>query len=105
MFNVRSYDYLTSKIKIPSPESLYHLVAVEVYEKDRRIPNASSRIKLPDVPTDNPNWYCPEILIFYLSLPTEAPSLGFSSKLKSNNGLMQAVVMRMRGLVLYLFIC
>ena len=87
MFNVRSYDYLTSKIKIPSQESLYNLFAVDIYETDRRVPNISSRIKLPDMPTDNPDWYCPEILIFYLSLPTEAPSLGFSSSSDEDAGM------------------
>lgn len=87
LFQVRSHDYLISKIKVPSPESLYDLFAVDLFETDRRLANISSLVKLPtDLPKDNPDWNCPEILIFYLSLPTEAPSLGFSSSSDEDAG-------------------
>merc|ERR1711862_18242 len=88
MFQVRSHDYLPSKIKIPSPESLYDLYNVDIYESDKRIPNISSRIQLPDNNTSNCWNYCPDMLIFYLSLPTEAPSLGFSHNVDDGLGIL-----------------
>merc|ERR1711862_164645 len=56
------------------------------YESDKRIPNVSSRIQLPDN-TSNCWNYCPDMLIFYLSLPTEAPSLGFSHNVDDGLGI------------------
>jgi hypothetical protein len=83
---VRSIGYITSKKKIPSPGSLYECIAVDVLDGDRRIPDIGVKVNLDHVLipgkeliNQHKTWVSPEVFVVSVSLPTEAPRLGWAT--------------------------
>lgn len=98
---VRSTGYITSKKKIPSPGSLYDCIAVDVLDGDRRIPDIGVKVNLENVLipekelTDlDKTWVSPEVFVISVSLPTEAPRLGWATD--DGAGIILIAYMRMK---------
>jgi hypothetical protein len=98
---VRSIGYITRKKKIPSPGSLYECIAVDVLRCERRIPKIGLKVKLDKVLSSrkellgvNKTWFSPELFVVSVTLPTEAPTLGWSTN--DGAGLTLVAYMKMR---------
>jgi len=73
MFQVRSRDYLSTRIKIPCPDCLYDLVAVDCVTSNGRIPDFPSRVKFPEELIDKERkWHSPDIMVISFNMPKEA---------------------------------
>lgn len=84
--SVRGADYMTSKVKIPSPGTLYELVELDGFEVDQQLYEISAKVKLPqslqkikDMKDASKTWVAPDILVVSISLPMSAPKLGRSN--------------------------
>lgn len=77
---VRSHGYLKTKKKIPSPNSLYEVFNVEIFDSDKRVPEMVSKVTLPKIDFDDDDingevrWKAPDIFVTSLAIPTEEPS-------------------------------
>lgn len=77
---VRSKNYLQSRIKAPSPGELYECIHVDFIESSSRIPNVSGRLHIPTIHDDEEQvdhehaWYAPEVFVVSLVLPA-APTM------------------------------
>jgi len=78
---VRSHGYLTTKVKIGSPGSLYECSQMDVFESPSRYRDVAPRVKLPKLsypldPGELKTWKAPDHFIVSLALPTDPPKLG-----------------------------
>ena len=98
---VRSMGYGTTKKKIPSPGSLYECVAVDVLACDQRIPNIGLKVNLEKISSSNEvsdfnkTWVSPDLFVVSVSLPTEAPKLGWATD--DGAGITLVAYMKMRN--------
>eukprot|EP00977_Amphora_coffeiformis_P017163 scaffold5479_cov199-Amphora_coffeaeformis.AAC.102 len=93
---VRSANYVHDKVKVPSPGELYECVYVDFLESADRIPNVSSRVRIPteqmgggggraeeeNLRTENFRnhpWHAPDVFVLSLSLPVAPYVLGNNS--------------------------
>ncbi len=81
IIQVRGAGYLADKKKVPSPMSLYELVAVDGFDSDVHMLDVGTRFELPEVKCDYKEalWRAPNILVISFALPTSAPTIGKSS--------------------------
>ena len=82
---VRSRTYLKDRLKIASDDPLYELLDCDVFVSSCAASNFSSRIdlaKLQVKPANIP--HVPDILIFSLSLPLDAPKLSFGASVDTS---------------------
>ena len=82
LYQVRRHDYLKSKIKIPSMDSLYYLWKVDLLRCNKRVDHFSSHLELPEeivASAAGNKWTAPEIFMISLNLPTDPPTLTGSS--------------------------
>lgn len=78
LYQVRRHDYLTSRIKIPSMDSLYDLWKVDLLQCNKRVDHFSSHIQLPEEIINSAStnkWTAPEIFMISLNFPTDPPTL------------------------------
>ena len=67
---VRGADYLQSRKKVPSLESLYECAQVDFLEAPSRVRDISSRVQLPEASRER-EWHVPDVFVVTLSLPTD----------------------------------
>ena len=78
---VRSVGYMSSRVKIPSPNELYECVAVDIYSSNKRLPSFGNRVDISSLlsssklVTEKTKIYCPDIFIVTIAIPTEQPKL------------------------------
>lgn len=97
---VRSHGYLTTKKKIPAPDSLYEVIAVEICQSETQIRRFVEKIILP--PSSLPivddkserTWISPDIFVISLAVPTEEPS--FSRSTTDGGGIIVVSIYRMK---------
>ena len=76
IIDLRGHDYLTSKLKIPSPTSLYELVDVDTFDANEHMTDVGQRFSIPDYDYgDAGHWCAPDTLIISFALPTSPPKL------------------------------
>ena len=100
LVQVRSHGYLTTKKKIPSPDSLYEVIAVEVCQSETQIRRFVEKVNLPpsSLPIVNDKsertWISPDIFVISLAVPTEEPS--FSRSTTDGGGITVVSIYRMK---------
>lgn len=82
LFQVRSANYMRSKVKEPSGPCVYRLLGVDVYNFDFKLYHIAQHVQLPEPPVLGPGAHAlpadqqlPPLLIVNLQLPLYAPSL------------------------------
>ncbi len=78
---VRGMQYLDDKKKVPSPPSLYELVAVDLFDSNQHMLDVGTQFELPKLKFDSPKgpWRAPDLLIISFALPTSPPKIGKAS--------------------------
>lgn len=77
-FLIRSADYMKTRIKEPSKESIYRIIGVDMYSFDRKMNHIARYIDLPRVPELGPgaeSTKIPPLLIINIQLPRYSPTL------------------------------
>jgi hypothetical protein len=95
---VRSHGYLSTKQKIPSPGTLYELVAVDVFESPCRYSDIAKRVVLPECNfhDDGPKtWHAPDTFVISIALPMDPPS-AFGGSKEDGGGFTITMYLQMR---------
>jgi len=82
---VRSHGYLKTKKKIPAPDSMYEVIAMDALTSDERVKEIVSKVKLPKIVFNDGNendgtkctrtWVSPDVFVISLAIPTAEPSI------------------------------